>query len=287
MARTAALRQAEPIATNQIASIALSVANGQRDGNGVRFFVMTTGEPSKGPVSSFALWNIARCLYLSPTVSRVEATILGELLATTTDQPLVLQCSGARGPVEAFGTAYCHHRHPATQCHLTKQLVLYVLETLQVPSHIAGRMREATCDDVVRMKGWAALYGESIGVSLKETDAFVDRTFQTKGLFLWEDAAGSPVAFAGHSPAIQLDDGVVYRIGPVFVDETERRKGYGSALTAALSGFVLNKDATAARVCLYADAANPASNKAYQNVGYVLHSETCELDFTVVEAPTP
>ncbi|KAF0685133.1 Aste57867_22904 [Aphanomyces stellatus] len=105
----------------------------------------------------------------------------------------------------------------------------------------------------------------SIGIPVADSPGFVERTLPTQVFFIWETEAGVPVAFTGHPPPVQLDDGIVYRIGPVFVSENERRRGYASALTAALSATVFAKDENmTTHVCLYTDASNPTSNKSYQ-----------------------
>ncbi|RHY32738.1 hypothetical protein DYB32_002280, partial [Aphanomyces invadans] len=87
-------------------------------------------------------------------------------------------------------------------------------------------------------------------------------------MFMWV-VDGKPVGFASYAPDVEVDGETVYRIGSVFITPTERCKGYASALTAALSQHVrASNPSQTARVCLFADAANPASNKAYQRIGF-------------------
>ncbi|KAF0685132.1 Aste57867_22903 [Aphanomyces stellatus] len=234
-------------------------------------------------ITSFAMWNSTRGVYLSPTVSSDEAATFGELVGSMENQPLVIQCSGVRHVASAFSVAYCRHHQPTAQFHLKKDLLLYVLETVQTPTHVTGRMRQGTAEDMPFLKDWASQFFAFIGAPLVDASGFMARALPT--IFIWDDEAGTPVAFAGYAPPVQVDETIVYRIGPVFVPEHERRKGYASALTAALSLHVLTKDENVtARVCLYADAANPASNKAYQNVGYVPVSETSEFEFEAMES---
>ncbi|KAF0701567.1 hypothetical protein As57867_007964, partial [Aphanomyces stellatus] len=167
MTRTAALRQVDPIATNQIASIAIAVLNGMRGATDVHFYTISSDESDRA--TSFAMWNSSRGVYLSPTVSEAEATALGELIGSdTNEQPLVLQCSGVRRVVEAFGAAYCHHRQPAARFHWHEDLVLYVLETLHTPTHVAGRMRMAASDDLALLKEWAVAFFAFIGAPVAD-----------------------------------------------------------------------------------------------------------------------
>jgi predicted GNAT family acetyltransferase len=56
------------------------------------------------------------------------------------------------------------------------------------------------------------------------------------------------------------------RIGPVYTPPELRGRGYGSALTAAVTERLLG---SGLRFCfLYTDLANPTSNSIYQRIGY-------------------
>ena len=56
------------------------------------------------------------------------------------------------------------------------------------------------------------------------------------------------------------------RIGPVYTPPELRRRGYASALVAALTASLLE---SGRRLCfLFTDLANPTSNSIYQQVGY-------------------
>lgn len=56
------------------------------------------------------------------------------------------------------------------------------------------------------------------------------------------------------------------RIGPVYTPPAARRRGYASALTAAIIRHYLD---AGRRLCfLFTDLANPTSNRTYQAIGY-------------------
>jgi hypothetical protein len=56
------------------------------------------------------------------------------------------------------------------------------------------------------------------------------------------------------------------RVGPVYTPPDLRRRGYATALTAAVSADLL---AAGKRFCfLYTDLANPTSNRIYMSIGY-------------------
>jgi predicted GNAT family acetyltransferase len=58
----------------------------------------------------------------------------------------------------------------------------------------------------------------------------------------------------------------VVRVGPVYTPPEHRGRGYGAAVTAAVSQAAL--DAGAAGVVLFTDLANPTSNALYERLGY-------------------
>jgi predicted GNAT family acetyltransferase len=66
----------------------------------------------------------------------------------------------------------------------------------------------------------------------------------------------------------------VTRVGPVFTAPEHRRRGYGGAVTAAVSTLLLERGS---KVMLYADAANPTSNGVYRRLGYELLDEFVSL----------
>jgi len=81
---------------------------------------------------------------------------------------------------------------------------------------------------------------------------------------------------AGHAHPVDTPSGVVTRIGPVFTPAENRGRGYGSAVTAALSQELLARHS---RVMLYADADNPTSNDIYQRIGFRVIDDVVQFDF--------
>ena len=68
------------------------------------------------------------------------------------------------------------------------------------------------------------------------------------------------------------------RIGPVYTPPEHRGRGYGGAVTTAVSLQALA--AGAAEVLLYTDLANPTSNALYQRLGYRPVTDRLQLRFT-------
>ena len=68
------------------------------------------------------------------------------------------------------------------------------------------------------------------------------------------------------------------RIGPVYTPPGRRGRGFGGAVTAAVSQAA--RDAGVAEVLLYTDLANPTSNAVYQRLGYRPVEDRVVLSFT-------
>ena len=98
--------------------------------------------------------------------------------------------------------------------------------------------------------------------SAADADSFVEHRLgrPDEGLVIWEhDGPVSLAGYAGPTP-----NGI--RVGPVYTPPHLRGHGYASALTAALTGRLLDEGR---RYCfLFTDLANPTSNSIYQRIGY-------------------
>ena len=141
---------------------------------------------------------------------------------------------------------------------------IYRLSRVIPPRPVAGRMRAATLADLERVASWfRAFVLESqpwFDDSPAAARANAERWIRS-GLFrVWED--DGVVSMAGSSG--QTPHGI--RVGAVYTPPEKRRRGYASALVAALSQEQLD---AGRRFCfLYTDLANPTSNKIYMDIGY-------------------
>jgi predicted GNAT family acetyltransferase len=88
---------------------------------------------------------------------------------------------------------------------------------------------------------------------------------------VWEDAGAA--AYAGFNDAAPD----FARIAPVYTIPDRRRRGYATALVAALARELLARGKQ--RLFLTTDAANPTSNAIYARIGFVPESEDVHLDF--------
>jgi uncharacterized protein len=158
---------------------------------------------------------------------------------------------------------------------------IYRLSRPPVAVEVPGSPRTATADDRRLLVAWLeafaaeALPADSPG---RASEALVAARLDegAGGFVLWEDdEVVSLAGWGGMTP-----NGV--RIGPVYTPPAHRRRGYGSAVTAALSAEQL---ASGRRFCfLYTDLANPTSNRIYTYIGYEPVCDSVDYAFDPVAA---
>ncbi len=179
---------------------------------------------------------------------------------------------GAQPEAESFARAWAA-RSGGTP-HTVRGQGVYKLDRVEPVSHVHGRMRDATPEDRRQLIGWWDAFTEeaiedAVGLG---SETAVDHRFEAEsaGIVVWED--GEPVSFAAYGNP--TPHGV--RIGPVYTPRDCRRKGYASALTAALSERLLETY----RFCfLFTDLANPTANRIYEQIGYRRVCEAAEIAF--------
>jgi GNAT superfamily N-acetyltransferase len=150
---------------------------------------------------------------------------------------------------------------------------LYRLGELLPPAPAPpGAARVAVTADLDLLEPWLDAFSREGAAERPVPGAAADR-ISFGGLTLWEDD-GLPVAVAGQTRRVS---GVV-RIGPVYTPPEHRRRGYGGAVTAAVTRAALDSGARA--VVLFTDLANPTSNSVYQRLGYQPVHDRVIIDFT-------
>jgi GNAT superfamily N-acetyltransferase len=139
---------------------------------------------------------------------------------------------------------------------------LYRLGHLVPPSPPpAGSARAAGTGDRPLVLGWLQAFAAEAAVHAGDPEQAVDACLARSGITLWHDG-GQPVSMAG----VTRPEAGHVRIGPVYTPPEFRRRGYGAAVTAAVSQAAL--DAGVSEVVLFTDLANPVSNAIYQRIGY-------------------
>ncbi|MEO5766526.1 MAG: GNAT family N-acetyltransferase, partial [Casimicrobiaceae bacterium] len=185
--------------------------------------------------------------------------------------PLLQGVAGTRANCEAFARRW--HARTARPAVLRAHLRHHVLREVAAVPAADGRMRVAATADL----GWLvqASLAFVAEADLPDTDAQVRRNVpqvRAQGRYrIWQDR--DRVALAGWSEA--GDDAA--RVGPVYTPPGARRRGYATALVAALSRELLA--AGRRRVFLTTDVANPTSNAIYARIGYRPLSDYFHFDF--------
>jgi uncharacterized protein len=181
--------------------------------------------------------------------------------------------TSVNGPTDAAATFADHY---AAASHGTAEFVmsqrLLRLDRVRHPEGVRGGPRPATPADRDLVVAWMRAFGaETLPGRGRhaEDEAAVDRRFAYPGLMSFWEVDGVPVSFAWRSPlagAERWPSSTVVRISAVYTPPGQRGHGYASANVATLSQHALDEGASACM--LYTDAANPTSNKIYEQVGY-------------------
>ncbi len=157
----------------------------------------------------------------------------------------------------------------------------YKLEAVRHPVGIAGEMRPAELEQRDLLVQWMSDFAaEAVDpISVEEAERNIDIRLESdpslRGLRVWWDG-GEPVSMAGYGG--RTPNGI--RIGPVYTPPALRKRGYASALTAALSQELLD---SGRKFCfLFTDLGNPTSNRIYQQIGYRAVCDVDEYRFGVV-----
>ena len=170
---------------------------------------------------------------------------------------------GAAWTAATGGAAAVHHR-----------MRLYRLGRLEPPgSFPPGAARLAHQDDFDLLVSWHVAFGAETATDTAENmhRTVADRLGH-RGLMLWE-VDGQPVAMAG----LTRNVGGVVRVAAVYTVPKHRQRGFGGAVTTAISQAAL--DAGPDDVVLFTDLANPTSNALYQRLGYRPVGDRVLLDF--------
>ena len=221
-----------------------------------------------------ALQNAGRGLWLwmNPEISDTRANaIIDSLAETLKDAKLP---SAAADPRFAARFAQAYGNQASAVWDLGMAMTAYVCPEVRLPIGVAGEAIQATMEDLMVVAAYCAGFAEHLGqqVDVQSQLPAAENMIKTGNLSLWkvDGAAVSMANIAHHSPRHG-------RINSVYTPLPERKKGYASALTAAVSAKLLAQGLTP---LLYADVANPDSNKVYRSIGYTQCGRIDDFIFT-------
>lgn len=140
---------------------------------------------------------------------------------------------------------------------------------------LSGRIvpaSEAYRADMKRLLG--EMIKDAVGEDADDnaTDGFAEYAIASGNVFLWED--GGRIASMANIASRTADTA---RLNTIVTERELRGRGYAGMLVTELCKTLLSDGLTP---MLYADAANPASNKAYEKAGFEFFGTVCEFAFT-------
>jgi GNAT superfamily N-acetyltransferase len=221
-----------------------------------------------GPVTAAFMHTPPFGVTLTPAPADVAAA-LAETFAVRGRFPAWVMADTTTAP--SFAAAW--ERYTGQPARVGRRSRLYRLGRLLPPDPAPpGRARVATAADSGLLLDWLEAFGrEADGHGGPDLQRTVADRLSYGGLTLWE--SGGPVSMAGVTRAVAGQA----RVGPVYTPPERRGKGFGGAVTAAVSQAA--KDAGVGEVLLYTDLANPTSNALYQRLGYEPVSDSVQLLF--------
>ena len=230
-----------------------------------------------GPITSTFMHTPPFGVTLTTSPDRVAAA-LAETFAARGRFPAWVMADPATA--QFFAAAW--EQHTGQPARVGRRSRLYRLDRLLPPDPAPpGRARVATAADSGLLLDWLEAFGREVG---DQGGPDLQRTMADRlsygGLTLWE-TGGEPVSLAGATRAVAGQA----RVGPVYTPPGRRGRGFGGAVTAAVSQAA--KDAGVAGVLLYTDLANATSNALYQRLGYEPVNDSVQLLFLPAPVTEP
>lgn len=181
--------------------------------------------------------------------------------------------AGVVGPAtdaEGFAGVYCTAAGDRS-CRVEKKMRIYRLDRVVHPPPCGGCLRAAVTGDLALAAEWTRRFHNEVREKGVDHEAVARNAIADGRLFFWK--TDRPVSMG----AWVRDTGNARAVGLVYTPQEERNRGYASACVAALCGEALSRGSS---FCvLYADLANPTTNRIYQKIGFREVAEAAHLVF--------
>ncbi|WP_030415676.1 GNAT family N-acetyltransferase [Streptomyces sp. NRRL S-1448] len=214
------------------------------------------------------LWTPPRPVVLSPMPDGAAAG-LADVLARERFRPA--RVNGARPAAEAFAAAW-QQRHGGTVRTAARHRLHRLAELTPPRPAPPGAARPATPADRDLLIDWFAAFAAEIGDPPPRDARALDERIADGRCLLWE-YRGRPVSWA----CVTRTLAGMARVAPVHTVRELRGRGFGGAVTAAVSAAA--RSFGAQEVVLFADLANATSNALYRRVGYRAVEDHAVLEF--------
>ncbi|CAH1190043.1 hypothetical protein PAECIP111893_00127 [Paenibacillus plantiphilus] len=179
---------------------------------------------------------------------------------------------GEPATAESFAQLYSEVRH--TQYHRNMMMEAYYCPKVKKPLDIKGTVQQAKRHHVETVAAFLAGFSEGAYGAAVDPASLIPEAegmIETGNLYLWI-ADQLPVSMANISHRSPRHG----RINAVYTPSACRKRGYASALAAALCSILESEGFVP---MLYADAKNPDSNKVYQNIGFIESGKIVDITF--------
>lgn len=211
-------------------------------------------------------------LWLSPELAEERRRFLVRELAELLVDRGVPGVIGAPETGRLFAEAY--GKLTGKSYRVGMRMEAYHCPQVQMPHGVSGSLVQAEAGDIPLVAGYLAGFVQDCFGMESAPDDHLDyaaAVTESGKLRLWVDR-DQPVSMVNlaHQSARYA------RINEVYTPHEFRKHGYASAAVAALCAELLSNDLTP---MLYADAANPDSNKVYQSVGFKRTGSVADLRF--------
>lgn len=181
---------------------------------------------------------------------------------------------GVRAPAAVAGNfAACWAEISGARIRPGQSLRAYELRRVIPPRAVSGDFRLAGTADLDLAAQWTYEFalealGEDDRAAARRNAEFKVRAQE---LYFWQDGQPASMAAAVRPTRHGIS------VGSVYTPPALRRRGYASALVAALSQRMLDQGCQF--VSLFTNLANPTSNKIYQDIGYRPVCDFAEIHF--------
>jgi GNAT superfamily N-acetyltransferase len=253
-----------------VLGIAANAAAGRHGFSPFRGWVVVDGEPVAA-----AVWTTPRNPVIAdPASDEALSTLIEAIVEDARDAPGV---TGNVPAVDRFVEAWTSRTGETAT--VTLHQGVWELDHVKDVARPPGLAEPATLDEADLVTKWFIDF-EAEAIPHHEPPAWADvhasieerLTDEVSGAWVWR-VDGEPVSIAGFSGTT----GTGIRVGPVYSPPECRRRGYATALVAALSAYLLASGYQ--RCFLYTDLANPTANRIYATIGYRQVAESSMLAF--------
>lgn len=254
-------RSLDPVRTGLITSIATSVANGSRTYED--YFWWSASQDNR--VVGLAIRTVPYGYVFSPMGADASEALFSFI---SVEDSRAYEFAGPKDVIEFLvqisGKAVTE----------SEGELIYECKNL-IPAIPIGEIRAASESNFDLIFNWMKALMTTTGLRSYDLESVV-RTALSAGRYYLLISQGMPVCMGGHSDIQTFEGFSIGRVGPIYTPDEFRKKGYASALTSEITKTLISRGALPT---LYTQAANPTSNKIYQEIGYTLVDENRRVVF--------